>query len=75
MKFKSNSNFQLTYVHGPLDVLRQQWVPTSKIPRDATEWLVQLRDSIDAMRATAAENQSKAKTYSKTYHDKTAIKE
>ena len=69
------SPFELLYgkeVHGPLDVLRQQWVPTSKTPRDATEWLVQLRDSLDAMRATAAENQSKAKTYSKTYHDKTA---
>ena len=68
------SPFELLYgkeVHGPLDVLCQQWVPTSKTPRDATEWLVQLRDSLDAMRATAAENQSKAKTYSKTYHDKT----
>ena len=39
---------------------------------DATEWLVQLRDSLDAMRATAAGKKSKAKTYSKTYHDKTA---
>ena len=35
--------FELLYgkhAHGPQDVLRHQWVPTMKTPRDATDWLL-----------------------------------
>ena len=52
------------HAHGPLDVLRQQWVPTSKTPRDATEWLYNLREMLDSMRTVAANRQRKIKEYS-----------
>lgn len=58
------SPFELLFgkhVHGPLDVLRQQWVPTAKTPRDASEWLQHLHEILTSMRDVAEVNQSKAK--------------
>ena len=66
------SPFELLYgkhAHGPLDVLRHQWVPTMKKPRDATEWLLHLPDMLAEVRDAAMENQQMAKNYSKQYHD------
>ena len=40
-----------------------------KKTRDATEWLLHLRDMLAEVRDAAMENQQMAKNYSKQYHD------
>ncbi len=67
------SPFHLLYgkhVHGPLDVLRNQWAPTAKNIQNAMEWLEGLRTMLDAMHSSAAEAQTHQKEYSKIYYDK-----
>ena len=57
------------HVHGPLDIIREQWVPSSKTTKSAEEYLQELCEMLAAMRAVAAINQDKAKEYSKMKHD------
>ena len=69
------SPFEFLYgkqVHGPLDVLRYQWAPTSKTPKDATDWLLHLRQMLKDMREVTEANQEEAKAYSKQRHDQKA---
>ena len=44
------------YVCGPLDIIREQWVPSSKTPKSAAEYLQELREMLAAMRAVAGQS-------------------
>ena len=59
-------------VYGPLDVLRQQWVPTTKTPKDATEWIQHMREMLGEMCESARRTQEENKEYSKKRHDEKA---
>ena len=41
------------HVHGPLDILRQQWLPTKKTSRNTSEWILDLREMLSEMKDTA----------------------
>ena len=49
-------------------MLRHQW-PSHKTPRDATDWLLHLRDMLTDIREIAVTTQQEAKEYSKSHHD------
>ena len=66
------SPFELLYgrhAHRPLDILRQQWLPTKKTSRNTSEWILDLREILSEMRDTAIANQEEAKDYYKQRHD------
>ena len=50
-------------------MLRHQWVPYHKTPRNATAWLLHLRDMLTDIREIAVTTQQEAKEYSKRHHD------
>ena len=56
-------------VHGPLDVLRNQWVPTSKTPKSAIDWITDRKEMIQTMHYVAIGNEQEAKDYSKHRND------
>ena len=54
------SPFELLFgreVHGPLDILRQQWVPAKTTSTTVTEWLLKLRTDLTEIRALAINHQ------------------
>ena len=57
---------------GPLEVFRNQWIPSSGSPKSATVWLQENRELLANLRKIAEINQTKAKTVAKTRHDSTA---
>ena len=58
------------HAHGPLDILRQQWLPTKKTPRNTSEWILNLREMLSEIRDTAIANQEEAKNLYNQRHDK-----
>ena len=70
------SPFELLYgqqARGPLDILRNHWVPSSRSPKSATEWLQENRKLLENLRHNIAEiNQMRAKQKAKDRHDKQA---
>ena len=62
------SPFELLFgheVHGPLDILRQQWVSAKKTSTTVTEWLLKLRTDLTEMRALAIKHQEKTQARTK----------
>ena len=68
------SPFELMFgkhVCGPLDILRQSWMPNSRSPQLATDWLLKLRDDLDKMRMLAVDQQATIQERAKRWHDQT----
>ena len=69
------SPFELRFrreVHGPLDILRQQWVPAKTTSTTVTEWLLKLRTDLTEMRALAINHQENTQARTKAWFDRSA---
>ena len=66
------SPFELLFgreVHGPLDILRQQWVPAKTTSTTVTEWLLKLRTDLTEMRTLAIYHQENTQARTKAWFD------
>ena len=57
-------------VHGPLDILRQQWVPAMTTSTTVTEWLLKLRTDLTKMSALAINHQENTQARTKAWFDR-----
>ena len=69
------SPFELLFgreVYGPLDILRQQWVPAKTTSTTVTEWLLKLRTDLTEMRTLAINHQENTQARTKAWFDQSA---
>ena len=68
------SPFELIFgkqVRGPLDILRQSWMPSKTTKQSSAEWLLELRDDLTEMRKLAADRQEHRQQSVKEWYDST----
>lgn len=69
------SPFELIFgkhVHGPLDILKRNWMPSALTTHFSSDWLLQLRSDLSQMRDIAQEKQTAVQQATKDRYDKTA---
>lgn len=59
-------------VHGPLDVLKEEWIHARHCPDDVLTYVTTVRERLEATRELVQENMRKAQAKQKLWYDKKA---